>query len=62
MEEEHRSDSLETRIGHLEERVQQLTDLLNRQQQQIDTLITVSNKTTEQLTAFRKRMTPEGLL
>jgi uncharacterized coiled-coil protein SlyX len=62
MEEEHRSDSLESRIGHLEERVQQLTDLLNRQQQQIDTLITVSNKTTEQLTAFRKRMTPEGLL
>jgi hypothetical protein len=39
-----------------------VTDLLNRQQQQIDTLITVSNKTTEQLTAFRKRMTPEGLL
>jgi uncharacterized coiled-coil protein SlyX len=62
MEEEHRSDSLESRIGHLEARVQQLTDLLNRQQQQIDTLITVSNKTTEQLTAFRKRMTPEGLL
>ena len=62
MEEGQRSDSLESRIGHLEERVQQLTDRLSQQQQQLDTLIAVSDKTTEQLTTFRRRMTPEGLL
>lgn len=61
MTDENRFESLEIKIAHLEKAVQELSDVIHRQQQQIDRLSTASQQLMQQLAVVDSRMNPEGL-
>jgi uncharacterized coiled-coil protein SlyX len=61
MTDENRFESLEIKIAHLEKAVQELSDVIHRQQQQIDRLSAASQQLMQQLAVVDSRMNPEGL-
>ena len=61
MTDENRFESVEVKIAHLEQAVQELSDVLHRQQQQIDRLSATSQQVMHQLAVVYARMNPEGL-
>jgi len=61
MTDENRFESVEIKIAHLEQAVQELSDVLHRQQQQIDRLSATSQQLMQQLAVVDARMNPEGL-
>ncbi len=61
MTDENRFESLEIKIAHLEKAVQELSDVIHRQQQQIDRLSAASQHLMQQLAVVDSRMNPEGL-
>lgn len=61
MTDENRFESVEIKIAHLEQAVQELSDVLHRQQQQIDRLSATSQQVMQQLAVVDARMNPEGL-
>lgn len=61
MTDENRFESVEIKIAHLEQAVQELSDVLHRQQQQIDRLSATSQQLVQQLAVVDARMNPEGL-
>lgn len=61
MTDESRFESVEIKIAHLEQAVQELSDVLHRQQQQIDRLSATSQQLVQQLAVVDARMNPEGL-
>lgn len=61
MTDENRFESVEVKIAHLEQAVQELSDVLHRQQQQIDRLSATSQQVMQQLAVVDARMNPEGL-
>ncbi len=61
MTDESRFESLEIKIAHLEKAVQELSDVIHRQQQQIDRLSATSQQLMQQLAVVDSRMNPEGL-
>ena len=61
MTDENRFESLEIKIAHLEKAVQELSDVIHRQQQQIDRLSATSQQLMQQLAVVDSRMNPEGL-
>lgn len=61
MNDASRLETLEFKLAHLERAVQELSDVLYRQQQQIDRVLEVNRQLREQVEDLETRASPGGI-
>ena len=61
MDDEKRLETLEFKLAHLERAVQELSDVLYRQQQQLDRVLEVNRQLREQVEDLETRTAPGGI-
>jgi uncharacterized coiled-coil protein SlyX len=61
MDDTQRLETLEFKLAHLERAVQELSDVLYRQQQQLDRILEVNRQLREQVEDLETRASPGGV-